>query len=593
MRRATSLINVISIGAFALSTFGANALRVDAATDGQARMSAPAQPDVVSPPLPEVTGMPRIDTVRPADAAAKPNASAFAAEIPREVSSATFVARAAPEKNVTFEVMLPLQHQDDLMALIKGQQDRQSPLYHKWLKKGDFAQRFHSNRAAVETVNAALKANGLHVINISATGTAIKASGSVSSVEKLFSTRIGEFTKQNRTYFANTTPAAHPAVFHGLDLGVLGLSNLPLAKPQYVDARFTKQTRKATKKPAKNGAFYASGAAGGYLPGDLAAAYNFPWQYYGSAADGHGSRLAVIMSNDFLDSDIANFYNDLSARPTGGYVRVPVNGGGTFSSPGSIEVTLDVQQSTALAPGAFEYVYEIPTLSAVNLYDAEASVVADDAADVITMSFGGPEYHPYDQYFNVAFAQGVSQGQAWFASSGDSGAYCDKVHVGVCSPASDPFVVAVGGTSLYTDQLDERAVEFAWGYSGGGASIQWVQPGYQTVYERLNQYAYSRNVPDIASDADPKTGVELVFNGAEGTVGGTSVSSPDMAAAWTDIVGHYGRLGQPDSYLYYFAYNGLGFHDILLGCNGYCSQPGFDLVTGFGSIDANLLYEFI
>ena len=89
--------------------------------------------------------------------------------------------------------------------------------------------------------------------------------------------------------------------------------------------------------------------------------------------------------------------------------------------------------------------------------------------------------------------------------------------------------------------------------------------------------------------------------------GGTSVASPAFAGIMAIVNQAYGPQGQADYELYPLAAKEpSAFHDITLGTNqmpclagsanctngeltGYAAGPGYDLATGLGSIDANVL----
>ena len=169
-------------------------------------------------------------------------------------------------------------------------------------------------------------------------------------------------------------------------------------------------------------------------------------------------------------------------------------------------------------------------------------------------------------------------------------------------PASDPYVVAVGGTTLATGVNGEYGGEYAWGLSGGGYSLEWGSPSYQgyinggNLSQATGVAPYLRNVPDISLNADNVYSPdEISFNGDEGSAGGTSFSSPDAAAAFAIIDGSVGRIGLAQVGIYSLAAL-FPLHDVAGGCNayysaGYCAAYGYDLVTGWGSFDANDLLQ--
>jgi kumamolisin len=138
-------------------------------------------------------------------------------------------------------------------------------------------------------------------------------------------------------------------------------------------------------------------------------------------------------------------------------------------------------------------------------------------------------------------------------------------------------------------------LETAWVGSGGGVSTLFPTPAYQAgVHGVLGK---TRNVPDIAFDANPGTGAAFYYEGAfEGPIGGTSLSSPIFCAYVTELNETTGkRSGAINTALYAsFKKSGYGtkFRDITLGNNddfgsfygGYNAGPGFDDVTGIGSV---------
>ena len=147
------------------------------------------------------------------------------------------------------------------------------------------------------------------------------------------------------------------------------------------------------------------------------------------------------------------------------------------------------------------------------------------------MSWGGGEF-PSEVLGDPAFTE---PGVVYFASRGDS--------PGVSYPAASPNVVAVGGTSLSFDPGTGQFIgENTWQDTGGGLSKYKARPTYQDGNVAKIVGAH-RGTPDIASDANPATGV-WVWNsayvgfGAWFIVGGTSVSSP----TWAGIVNAAGSF---------------------------------------------------
>jgi subtilase family serine protease len=190
---------------------------------------------------------------------------------------------------------------------------------------------------------------------------------------------------------------------------------------------------------------------------------------------------------------------------------------------------------------------------------------------------------------------------------------------GVDLPASDPLALAVGGTSLQASQATGAYIgETAWNTpggsgpraSGGGFSKLFPRPAYQAGVTGIG--ATTRGVPDVAADADPATGMALVFSdGDQGDVvigaGGTSAATPLWAAVVTladQYAGH--PLGFVNPAIYQIGHDASyhqAFHDISTGTNtvqfpagtitGYQAAPGWDPVTGWGSPDAQVLVPLL
>jgi hypothetical protein len=154
--------------------------------------------------------------------------------------------------------------------------------------------------------------------------------------------------------------------------------------------------------------------------------------------------------------------------------------------------------------------------------------------------------------------------------------------------------------------------ETAWKGSGGGVSEYWPMPQWQQAAvspantgSKCGDFVDScRESPDVALDANPNTGYmyyctvsAAVCGSPVGwlAIGGTSASSPLMAGITADANDAAGvDLGFASPFLY--SQDGTNvFHDIRSGTNSvtggtaYTAGPGYDMVTGLGSVDAQHL----
>lgn len=326
----------------------------------------------------------------------------------------------------------------------------------------------------------------------------------------------------------------------------------------------------------------------GLRPGQVANAYGFSR----FLSQGKGQTIAIIDAYDAptIEHDLNVFARNygLPACTTanGCFRKIYANGrrpkvDGDWAG----ETSLDVEWAYAMAPKAKIMLVEAKDSSMDALMQA-VQVAVKKGATVVSMSWGGAEDASQlgvDPLFNNPLVTFV-------ASSGDSGN-------GVSYPASSPYVISVGGTSLNVDPAGNYLGETAWSGSGGGISQYEVQPAFQANYPIPNNPDNRRGVPDVAYNADPNTGVSVYDStpdsqGNKGwmVVGGTSAGAPQWAA-FIAVANSSGKtLSNVSSLLYGTAAVNYAnnFNDVSNGNNGdcgyYCSaQPGYDYTTGLGT----------
>ena len=211
------------------------------------------------------------------------------------------------------------------------------------------------------------------------------------------------------------------------------------------------------------------------------------------------------------------------------------------------------------------------------------------------MSFGNLEFSGENTFDSSFLTPAGHGGVTFLASTGDSGAPGEY-------PAFSPNVLAVGGTSLNLNSAGNYASETGWGSgagqpgSGGGQSVLESEPAYQLSV----QHSGKRQIPDVAFDAYPNTGVPIYdthgISGQTGwfQVGGTSLSAPSWAALLAianqgRALAHKGTLLNQQAMTALYTLPQSDFHDITMGNNGFPAKPGYDLVTGRGTPIANLV----
>ena len=116
-------------------------------------------------------------------------------------------------------------------------------------------------------------------------------------------------------------------------------------------------------------------------------------------------------------------------------------------------------------------------------------------------------------------------GYVWITDETSNSDVIQNLNLAVSDPASQPYVTAVGGTSLGhgsgalgpppTEQAWNDALYYSEGAGGGGISETFAMPSYQqplgtvsgsTGTPCANSSGDCREIPDVSADADPSTG---------------------------------------------------------------------------------------
>ncbi len=494
--------------------------------------------------------------------------------------NATHLGAAPAGRELRLTVGLTPRNAAGLNTLIRRQNTRGSGVYHQYLRPGQFTARFGASQADANAVAAYLRSAGMHRVSISGNRLQVGAVATVAQAEHAFNTDIASFRQHGRSVLANTAAAMVPSALAGKVTGVLGLSTLGVSAGTPTVPKLT-----------------------GYFPKEFVKVYDGA-----NTTAGTGTTMAV-----FAEGNLAPTIKDLRlAESKQGLPQTPVSlvyaGPQSSDTSGADEWDLDTQTSTGVAPKASRlYIYVATSLSDSDLSKAINKWVTQDVARSGSASLGECDVLPYlDGAMKVddaALKQAVAQGQTFFASTGDTGSSCAVAGTNGVPlsgppdteyPASSPYAVAVGGTTLDTDNSDNYQAEIAWNSGGGGISPVETAPSWQSGVVPTSA-AGLRGLPDIALDADPNTGAQIYVSGVETQIGGTSLSSPMALGFWTRLQSSHGnKLGfaAPRLYKLYAGPTGTtpGFHDIILGANGtYAATPGWDYTTGLGSFDLNAL----
>ena len=377
-----------------------------------------------------------------------------------------------------------------------------------------------------------------------------------------------------------------------------------------------------------------------YSPQQIQTAYGIT-PLLNAGVNGSGRTIAIIdaYSSPYVQSDLSIF-DQTFGLPAANFQQIAPQGltPFDFNDPNQLgwaeEITLDVLWSHAAAPGAKILLVLATSNDDTALYNATKYVVDHNLADVISQSFGEAETCMDPTVLkaqHALFAEAAEKNITVFASSGDSGASqfnCagTAAILSASTPASDPLVTGVGGTTLNADSTTGAYIgETAWteqllgcnppalaaddiNCSGGGFSTIYTRPEFQQGIP--NTRPGQRGVPDVAYNAGVNGGVLTHCGICNFTIGqdpsapifflfgGTSAGSPQWSGLITiaDQLAHR-RLGFINPALYRISrIPGLykqAFHDITVGNNdvseigtGYDTAKGWDPVTGLGTPNA-------
>jgi kumamolisin len=432
-----------------------------------------------------------------------------------------------------------------------------------------------------------LKGLGFKVAAPDAARIGVFATGTIDQVAKQFQVTFARVAFQGQEYTSAITAPVVPADLSPTLVGVVGLQP------------YRRMHHRIVNKPLG----IPSGPALGYQPSQILAAYK---ANFSAGINGAGQTIAIVIDEAPLEGDYTSFWTECGINQSPSNVQIVPVDTGTPSSDSALEAALDTEWSSSLAPGAQIRVYVTGDLTEPKLQEGYAQIYSDAVnhpeygLHQMSMSFGGTEDSTVtaSDYITDAeyYAFIVSAGVTIFASTGDNGSTDGGTSNHVEFPASDPNVTAAGGTTVTINGSNVITSETAWSGSGGGTSVQFNRPVWQTGTGV--PAGTKRCIPDVACPADPNTGAVVVLNGANEPfqVGGTSWSSPTWAAFCALINEARINAGlQPLGLLTPKLYPLIGtsnFNDITSGSNGgFNAGVGYDQVTGIGTPNVGALAQ--
>jgi subtilase family serine protease len=510
--------------------------------------------------------------------------------------------------------------QKALDALVAAQQDPASRLYHHWLTPADYGAQFGASPRDLARITNWLRTHGFVVNEIPAARRTIVFSGTVAQVAETFHTEIRRYRFHAAQHIANVLDPQIPLALSGVVGGVVSLHDFRRMPAMHAFAA----------RPLWN-----FGSAHYLFPADFAAIYNLV-PLYAANINGAGATIAIAGRSSINIADVAAFRSAAALAPATPRVMMPGDDPGLVNGDQD-ESTLDVEWAGAIAPAAaITLVTESSTATTDGIDLAAAYIVDHAAAQVLSVSYGSCEQAmgtTEQAFYDSLWEQAASEGISVFVASGDSGAAgCELGSASVGSVAavnglcSSSYATCVGGTELhegpqaaqYWSTANGAGRGSALGYipetvwneslsnggaglwaSGGGPSTVYAQPSWQIGVPGAAPANGMRAVPDVALTAAAHDGYIIYENGSYWIVSGTSAGAPSFAGITALIVQKGGESAQGNINRRLYEQAGVSpnpFHRTFAGDNTVPGVQGFsadgadfNLATGLGSVDANLL----
>jgi len=476
------------------------------------------------------------------------------------------------------------------------------PAQRRRVPSDEFATQYGASPADISQVSDFATSHGLAVEETNTARRTVVASGTVAQMSAAFAVELGSYqhdvvrhrgdTPQTEKYRGRDGFIHIPKNLAGIIIGVFGLDN-----------------RRITKR---NGPGDPPGTTTITVP-EITKLYNFPTE---SAA---GQTIGIFSEGGYLLNDVKAYYATLGGFTSPKITDVSVDAAnGGFADA---ETTQDICIASTAAPGASIAVY-FTTYTQQGWFDLVERVAHPNAGDpvcsVLSSSFyisNGDDANTllnegisigWIQAATMAFHDAAMQGVTVCIASGDTGTESKvgdgKAHVQY--PASDPWVLAVGGTTV-GDVSGTTYSEYVWndnwGATGGGISDYFGLPFFQkhtAIPPSVNDGHKGRGVPDVAANASPNSGYPMIVGGSPFVGNGTSASAPLWAGLIAMINAAIGEdVGFVNPAIY--ALGSKVFRDIygppgpannsVGGVPGYPAVHGWNACTGWGSIDGKEL----
>jgi kumamolisin len=540
------------------------------------------------------------------------------------VPDATKLKRSDPEARIRVSIFARRNPNPSPQVLAKADAIKAEPISKRtYLTDEEFNQVYGASSADLSAIEKFARDSGLKVVEASNAKRRVLVEGRIADVDKAFGTELNDFEHSEMGRFrAREGKIYVPEGLFPLVAGVEGLDTRPVGRPRLVRTHFEPHVLQEG-----HGQGFANQWPGTFFPPQLTGLYDFPTGY-----DGKGENLAIFAFNGgdspdprggYSASALKTYFETVLGGKMPSITDVIVQGPGNKPGPDTKqssnrgdstgEVMLDLCVAGAMVPAAKIFVYFTEFTTQGWVEALQQAITDGNGISVISISYGNPEDDPRGLWtasgvglVNQGLEAAASKGITICVASGDDGSRDDAssgVHADF--PASSPWVLSVGGTSLKATSGtgSQIASEVVWndnamngGSGGGGVSSIFPLPTYQNAAHvpasASPSHQIGRGVPDVAAVADPYTGVIVMHVSGKKVepIGGTSASAPLWASLLVRMNQGLGvKVGFLNPTLYASCATGV-LNDITVGNNGaYRAGPGWDACTGFGTPSGNKL----
>lgn len=531
-------------------------------------------------------------------------------------------------------------------------QDDSSPQYHKWLTPEEFGAKYGVAEGDVQAIGNWLTSRGFFVRKIAQNRRMLEFSGTAGQVSAAFHAEIHKFEIEGEEHFANANDPSIPAALAPVVSGIVSLHNIR-HRSMHRLLREESAPRKRTAAPFFNESdgqhvigpwdfariynvapVWDSGIDGSGQKIAIVARSNVWW--------GDFSTFQTYFNLPWTDPIAILTGTDPGVSDDGDVAEATVDVEWSNAVAKRAKVILVISQSTNTTDGV--------DLSSMYAVDNNVAPILNVSYGFCEADAGSNSF--YNSLWKQAAAQGisvvVSTGDNGSAGCDDPSKTAATRGFGINAIASTPHNVAVGGT-LFTENGQNSTYwsptndanhasalgyipETVWNESGsdglwagsGGVSKIFATPSWQTgsgvpAADPNNSNAHHRYIPDVSLTAGLHDGYfACIFTSCSGVdqqgqiqyhvVGGTSLTAPAFAGILALVNQKTNSIqGNPNFHLYPLSSVAGIYHDVTTGTNavacsagtgcdlvskkmtGYAAGPGFDLATGWGSMDVNAL----